>query len=313
MTKILRAAALCGLALVFSAPAAAQNLSLRAPAWATPLLAADIISTTGGRAALAADGIDLSVRITIAPPRGGVARVIRYDLRGNEGQLAVRRFTGHPSTGWWLWGPDAPRVTPVPAAQQREIAELARAAIGVGGAVAANAGETCSAGEQAFIELAVEGRSTSVARGCVTANDVAGRLATRLSELAGSRTEEELSRAAVTELLDADRAFSAMAAAEGVPAAFNAFAAENAVVMGGGAVAIGRAAIAVRYQNWPQTARLEWAPESARVSARGDMGWTWGNYTYVGADNARETGRYITVWTRDVEGNWRYAFDAPVQ
>ena len=37
--------------------ALAQNLSLRAPDWAQPLLASDITPTTGGRAVLAAEGI----------------------------------------------------------------------------------------------------------------------------------------------------------------------------------------------------------------------------------------------------------------
>ena len=101
------------LALAFAAPAGAQNLSLRAPQWAQAMLASDVTPTTGGRAALAGQGIDLSVRVTIAPHRGGVARVIRYDLRGEQASIALRRFTGHPSTGWWLWGPDAPfAITP---------------------------------------------------------------------------------------------------------------------------------------------------------------------------------------------------------
>jgi ketosteroid isomerase-like protein len=43
------------------------------------------------------------------------------------------------------------------------------------------------------------------------------------------------------------------------------------------------------------------------------MGWTWGATTSVAPDGARTAGRYMTVWTRDYEGNWRYAFDAPVK
>lgn len=313
MIKTFRAAALCGAVLLFSAPAWAQNLSLRAPPWATPLIAADIIPTTGGRAVLAEDGIDIAVRVTIAPPRGGVARVIRYEARGDQSLIALRRFTGHPSTGWWLWGADAPLVTHPTAAHRTEIATLARSAIGVAGALAANAGEGCPAGEQAFIEVAVEGRSTSLARACVTANDIGGRLALRLSELAGSRTEEELAAAAVAELLAADRAFAAKAQADGVPAAFNEFAAEDGLIVTSTETHNGRAGIAAAYQDWPANARLEWAPETARVSARGDMGWTWGNSTYVAPDGQRRTGRYVSVWTRDYEGNWRFAFDAPIR
>lgn len=312
MITWLRAAALGGLALVLAAPAAAQNLSLRAPAWAQPLLSTDLTPTTGGRPFIAAEGAPISVRVTIAPGRGGIARVIRYDLRGDVGSIALRRFTGHPSTGWWLWGGDAPLITQVSAAQRTEIANLARAAAGVAGQTAVST-EACPAGEQAYMEIAVEGRATSLSRACVVATDAGGRLALRLSEIAGSRTEEELAAAAVAELLAADRAFAAKAQADGVPAAFIEYAAEDALIVTSREIISGRAGVTASYADWPAGARLEWAPETGRVSARGDMGWTWGNSNYVAPDGARNPGRYVSVWTRDFDGNWRYAFDAPIR
>jgi ketosteroid isomerase-like protein len=312
MTRALGAAAICGLTIVLSAPAAAQNLSLRAPAWAQALVAADVTPTTGGRPLIVAEGVPLSVRLTIAPARGGVARVIRYDLRADTGSLHVRRFTGHPSTGWWLWGGDAPRVSEVTAVQRTEIANLARAATGVAGQVGGST-EACPNGEQAYLEIAVEGRAQSLSRACVANTDAAGRLALRLSELAGSRTEEELAAAAVAEVLAADRAFAAKAQADGVPAAFTEYAAEDALIVTSREIVSGRAGVTASYADWPEGARLEWAPEAARVSARGDMAWTWGNSMYTAPDGARSNGRYVSVWTRDYEGNWRYAFDAPIR
>jgi ketosteroid isomerase-like protein len=312
MINLIRATAIAGLALAIGAPAMAQNLSLRAPAWAQALVAADVTPTTGGRALIVAEGVPISVRVTIAPTRGGVARVIRYDLRGEAGSLAVRRFTGHPSQGWWLWGGDAPRVSEVSAAQRTEIANLARAASGVAGQVA-TAGEVCANGEQAYLEIAVEGRATSLSRACVANTDAGGRLALRLSELAGSRTEEELAAAAVAELMAADRAFAAKAQADGIPAAFTEYAAEDALIVTSGEIVSGRAGVTASYADWPAEARLEWAPETARVSARGDMGWTWGNSVYTAPDGTSTNGRYVSVWTRDYEGDWRYAFDAPIR
>lgn len=314
MIRHIRAAAVCAAALMMSVPASAQNLSLRAPPWASPLIASDIIPTTGGRSALVADGIVISTRVTLAPTRGGVARVIRYDQRADGGAIAVRRFTGHPSTGWWLWGPDAPLVITPTAAQRTELAALARSAIGVGGAIGGGVvGEACAAGEQAFIEVAVEGRATSMTRACVTNVDAAGRLAQRLSDLAGSRTEEELAAAGVAELMAADRAFAAKAAADGVPAAFTEYAASDALMVASDSLTSGREAVTQRFANWPEGARLEWSPEAGRVSARGDMGWTWGNSVHTAADGTRTAGRYLSVWTRDYEGNWRFAVDAPIR
>ncbi len=312
MNFMLRTAALCGAAFLLGAPASAQNLALRAPQWAQAMVSADVTPTTGGRSLILAEGIALAVRVTIAPAAGGVARVIRYDLRGDTGTIALRRFTGHPSTGWWLWGGDTPHVSEVSAAQRTEIANLARAAAGIAGQLGGDT-EACPAGERAFIELAVNGRATSLSRACIVNTDAAGRLALRLSDIAGSRTEEELAAAAVAELLEADRAFAARARSEGVPAAFAAFAAEDALVVSSESVSTGRAGIAERYLSWPDGARLEWAPEAARVSARGDMGWTWGNSTYTSPDGTRTPGRYISVWTRDYAGEWRFAFDAAVR
>jgi ketosteroid isomerase-like protein len=308
MKSFFRAAVLLAGAVLMSAPAAAQNLSLRAPQWAQALVSADVTPTTGGRAMITADGITTAVRVTIAPTRGGIARVIRYDLRGETGSLALRRFTGHPSTGWWLWGGDAPRVTAVTAAQRTEIANLVRAASSITGQLG-GATEVCVNGEQAYVEIGLEGRASSLSRACVANTDAGGRLALRLSEIAGSRTEEELAAAAVAELMEADRAFATMAAADGVPAAFSRFAAEDALMVTSTNIFSGRAGVATRFQNWPEGARLEWAPETARVSARGDMGWTWGNGVYVAPDGTRTPTRYITVWKRDYEGEWRFAFD----
>lgn len=313
MIRLLRAAAIGGLALALSAPAMAQNLSLRAPAWAQALVAADVTPTTGGRPMITAEGVPLSVRVTLAPTRGGVARVIRYDLHDDNGSLNVRRFTGHPSTGWWLWGGDAPRVTQVTAAQRTEIATLIRTASGVAGQVGGAATEVCANGEQAYLEIAVEGRASSLSRACVANTDAGGRLALRLSELAGSRTEEELAAAAVAELMAVDQAFAAKARADGVPAAFTEYAAPDALIVTTREIISGRDSVTQSYASWPQTARLEWTPETGRVSARGDMGWTWGNSVYTAPDGTRTNGRYISVWTRDYEGNWRYAFDAPIR
>jgi ketosteroid isomerase-like protein len=308
------AAVVCGAAFLFAAAASGQNLSLRAPTWALPLLGADIIATTGGRAILGGDGVDVAVRVTIAPVNGGVARVIRYEARGDSLKLYLHRFTGHPSTGWWLWGPDAPRVTTVGAAQGAEIASLTRATMGVAGALGGDdVGDACAGGERVFMEVVLADRSMSFMRNCAAAGDAAGRLALRLSEIAGSRDDEEFHAAAVRELLDADRAFAAKAQAEGAPAAFAAYAAADATMLSGGRDnVVGRAAIVAHFAHWPAGQHLSWSPQAGRVSERGDMGWTWGVDTVTTPGGAHATGRYISVWTRDLDGNWKYLLDASV-
>ncbi len=299
-------------ALALAGPALAQNMTLRSPDWATRLVAADLLPTTGGRAALAAEGIDLAVRVTVAPHQGGVARVIRYESGRNINTLALRRFTGHPSAGWWLYGPDTPLITSPPPALRAEIDRMARAAV-TASAISGGSAETpCPTGERIFVEIYSAGRSTSVSRGCM-AQDAIGVLARRLSDAAGSRDEEELFVAAREELLAADRAFNAKAQADGLAAAFGEYASQDArLIRGGAAPIIGPEAIAQSYANVPNGARLTWQPEGAQVSVRGDLGWTWGRATFTPPQGAAEAIQYVTTWTRDYEGNWRYALDLGV-
>ncbi|MES1200745.1 MAG: nuclear transport factor 2 family protein [Pseudomonadota bacterium] len=305
--------ALAALALSVGA-AEAQNLSLRGPAWAQPLLATDLTPTTGGRLTLNQEGVDLAARVTIAPNQGGVARVIRYEAHGDDAQIALRRFTGHPATGWWLWGPDTPVVSHPSAAIRQEMATLIRNAMGVSATLGNSVGgSSCPNGEQVFVEVSQAGRATSASRACVSPDDPIGRLAQRLSTIAGSRNDEELAAAAQAELLDADRAFNAMAQHDGVPQAFEHYAAPDAIMMGADGPVSGDGAVQRQFADWPHGAKLEWAPSIARVSSRGDIGWTTGESTFTAPDGAQRHGRYITTWKRDYEGNWRFAFDAALR
>ncbi|MDX2276394.1 MAG: DUF4440 domain-containing protein [Hyphomonadaceae bacterium] len=307
------AAAALMLTLACAPAASAQNLTMGAPAWASPLVASDTMPTTGGRAAIAAGGVAFAARVTIAPAQGGVARVIRFETQTDGAILALRRFTGDASTGWWPWGPDTPYVSNPTQAQRTELESMIRAAIGAsaaaqpGGPVAT--GARCS-GERAFVEVAVGARAASFTLPCVSNADAPGRLAARLSALAGSRDHEELAAAAAQEVLATDSAFAALAAAEGVPAAFARYAAPDAIMLRGeGENTMGHEAIVARFANWPEGAALEWTPRYARVSTRGDMAWSWGDSVFVAADGTRDPGRYVSIWTRDVDGNWRFALD----
>lgn len=271
--------------LLAGAPAFAQNLTpnltLGAPDWATHLLGADVLPTNGGRAVLAKEGVDLSVRVTISPYHGGVARIVRFDSGPSTNMLALRRFTGHPTTGYWLWGSDQPIVT-APEGARGDIERLARAVANAPATTGQRgaAQTACANGERIFIEVLVDGRATRTQRDCM-GDDDAGQLARRLSDLAGSRDEDELIASARSELLAVDRAFSARVASNGLAAALADYRAQN-----------------MR----PAPNALARTPAQARVSTRGDMGWTSGRLA-----NGQT---YVTVWVRDYEGNWKIAADA---
>jgi ketosteroid isomerase-like protein len=94
------------------------------------------------------------------------------------------------------------------------------------------------------------------------------------------------------------------------------FYAEDAVVYPpGGVVIIGRPA-AEKF--WAAgladpTYSISWKSVSASVSRGGDLGFTCGTYeeSYKGSDgkSVRNTGKYVTLWAKDRDGNWKSIHD----
>jgi ketosteroid isomerase-like protein len=49
------------------------------------------------------------------------------------------------------------------------------------------------------------------------------------------------------------------------------------------------------------------------VSACGDLGYTWGSYTFTATDSLgathRSEGIFHTVWKRQPDGSWKFVWD----
>jgi ketosteroid isomerase-like protein len=113
-------------------------------------------------------------------------------------------------------------------------------------------------------------------------------------------------------LLDADRAFSDMSAAEGAQAAFVHYAHPEVVLLPAlGEPVRGIAGVEAGFEGFSGT--LTWEPQDAFGSASGDLGSTWGFYRLVrtGEDGTETVsrGKYVSVWRRDQAGEWRYVID----
>ena len=97
--------------------------------------------------------------------------------------------------------------------------------------------------------------------------------------------------------------------------AFARWFAEDAVTLSNGRPAVlGRAAIGAQ-ANWdPKTYQLTWTPQGAQMGPSNDMGYTWGHYEGRARDAHGEpvvtTGRYITIWKKQADGEWKVAMDA---
>lgn len=54
---------------------------------------------------------------------------------------------------------------------------------------------------------------------------------------------------------------------------------------------------------------LTWRPEGADVSESEDMGYTYGLYNMQMGDSSFK-GTYVTVWTRQKDGRWKFVLDS---
>ncbi len=118
------------------------------------------------------------------------------------------------------------------------------------------------------------------------------------------------------EIIQAEADFNQMAADQGIPAAFEAFAAEDAVISRGDSLIRGRDAIRKYYDqryHGKDKVMLTWKPDYVHVAASGDLGYTYGNYKYIVTDSLGAantyTGIFHTVWQRQPDGAWRYVWD----
>jgi ketosteroid isomerase-like protein len=107
----------------------------------------------------------------------------------------------------------------------------------------------------------------------------------------------------------------AQAVAAGGGKAFASWFAEDAVTLNNGRPAVlGRGALASQ-ANWdPKTYQLTWVPQGGQMGPSNDMGFTWGHYEGRSTDNNGQpivtSGRYITIWKKLPDGNWKVALDA---
>lgn len=120
------------------------------------------------------------------------------------------------------------------------------------------------------------------------------------------------------ELMEADRAFARDTAKKGSEAWVAWFAQDGMIVPAEGPLTPGREAVRQRVASFLDDPDLvfTWEPELADVAAAGDMGWTVGHYRAelkrAGEEPRVQTGRYLTVWRRQADGNWKVVVDADV-
>ena len=94
--------------------------------------------------------------------------------------------------------------------------------------------------------------------------------------------------------------------------AFSSYLAKDAVTLNGGSQpAVGLDAVLANMEGG--TGELLWAPIAADISKSGDLGYTWGRYTFTSTNDAGETqtshGKYMSVWKLQDDGTWKVVLD----
>jgi ketosteroid isomerase-like protein len=98
-------------------------------------------------------------------------------------------------------------------------------------------------------------------------------------------------------------------------AGFAEWFADDGVALGNGAAPlVGKVAIA-KSANWsPKDYQLTWTPTDGMMGPSGDIGYTWGHYEGRSKDAngnpVLTSGRYITMWRKEPDGNWKVVLDA---
>ena len=116
------------------------------------------------------------------------------------------------------------------------------------------------------------------------------------------------------EIFETEKAFAKLAKEKGLKIAFTTFAADDAVLMRGNKLIKGKKEIGNYFDSLSlKDPQLDWEPELVEASASGDLGYTYGPYTFKWKDSEGKleeaTGIFHTVWRKEPDGKWRYVWD----
>jgi ketosteroid isomerase-like protein len=109
--------------------------------------------------------------------------------------------------------------------------------------------------------------------------------------------------------------FEKMAHEKGIAEAFEFYADSNAVIKRrNDSLITGRENIRNFYSsNFFKSAIVNWEPDFVETSPDGNLGYTYGKYTWISTDRTgkkeKSQGVFHTVWKKQKDGSWKYVWD----
>lgn len=124
----------------------------------------------------------------------------------------------------------------------------------------------------------------------------------------------DLSIQAKQEIISAEEAFAKAVKEKGERIAFLEFADDSAVIKRGAQIFSGKKEIAECFDGQHfKNVSLEWKPDYVYASFSGDLGYTYGKFSFSGLDSEKGkievNGIFHTVWKKQSDGSWKYVFD----
>lgn len=112
------------------------------------------------------------------------------------------------------------------------------------------------------------------------------------------------------ELIDPDVAFSDYSVKNGIQKAFIEFADDSVVLLKPNRMPIvGKQSLIASYAGKSDSGFvLSWKPEKALIAQSGDLGYTYGIWTFIAPGDTSQ-GTYLTVWKKNAAGQWKYIAD----
>ncbi|HEY9661604.1 MAG TPA: DUF4440 domain-containing protein [Allocoleopsis sp.] len=120
---------------------------------------------------------------------------------------------------------------------------------------------------------------------------------------------------AVAAITKAEKDFAQMVADKGIPEGFAYYAAPDATIRRRNDTLIHGVDGIRNFYSAPlfKTATVTWAPDHVEASTSGDLGFTYGHYTWKSPDSSgkvqESTGIFHTVWKKQKDGSWKYIWD----
>ena len=113
-------------------------------------------------------------------------------------------------------------------------------------------------------------------------------------------------------LLATDKAFSDLSEQKGMKAAYIDYIDSNGVLLKPGLLpVVGANAIDFLIQQNDTTFKFTRQPQSAVVAASGELGYTYGVFSYrLNSSDSTQYGTYVSIWKKQSDGSWKFVLDS---